>query len=491
MADPDQELDLDLIKRKTVSGVVTFTLRSFFIQAFTFFATFILTILLAPSVFGVFFVVSAILNLFVYFSDIGLAAALIQKKEKPTEEDFKTTFTIQQAMILSLVLIGLLFSKKIAGFYHLDDSGLWLLRVLIFSLSLSSLKTIPSIILERRLDFTKLIIPQIVEHIIFYSLAIILAYKGLGLASFTYSVLARGIVGLILIYIISPWKPGFSFSRKSAKNLVSFGLPFQANSVLALLKDDLLTVFLGKILPYAQVGYVGWAQKFAFVPLRFFMDNVIKVTFPAYSRLQENKNELGKAIDKSIFFVTFFVYPSVLGMMAIAKPFVDLIPKYNKWEPALPLLYFFGINALFAAVNTTLSNTLFAIGKPKIVLNLMVFWTILTWLSTYLLVIRFGYLGVGMASALVAGSTSVIIYFVKKNVPIQLIKNVSGPLLISILMFIVLIEFLKLLPVTFLSLALAILLGIILYSGLSLLIFRENLIKESRTVVAAFLGRKF
>lgn len=490
MADPEQELDLDLIRRKTVSGIVTFTLRSFFIQFFTFFATFVLTILLAPSVFGVFFVVSAILNLFVYFSDIGLAAALIQKKENPTETDLKTTFTIQQIIIFSLVSAGLLLSGKIAQFYHLDNSGLWLLRVLIFSLILSSLKTIPSIILERRLDFTKLVIPQIAEYIVFYSLAIFLAYRGLGLASFTYSVFARGIVGLILIYIISPWKPGFSFSRQSARNLVSFGLPFQTNSVLALLKDDLLTVFLGKILTYAQVGYVGWAQKFAFVPLRFFMDNVIKVTFPAYSRLQDNKKELGKAVDKSIFFVTFFVYPTIFGMMAIAEPFVSLIPKYNKWEPALPLLYLFGINAIFAAVNTTLTNTLFAIGKPKIVLNLMVFWTVLTWGSTYLLVLRFGYIGVGIASALVAASTTVTIYFVKKSIPVSLIKQFSGPLLISILMFIFLKKFLELFPNNALMLALAVILGIIIYSSFSLLIFRENLIRQSKTVLASFIGKK-
>ena len=83
MVNSDNLLDIELIKKRAISGVVTFTLRTFFIQAFTFFATFILTILLDPSIFGVFFVVSAILNLFVYFSDIGLAAALIQKKEEP------------------------------------------------------------------------------------------------------------------------------------------------------------------------------------------------------------------------------------------------------------------------------------------------------------------------------------------------------------------------------------------------------------------------
>ncbi len=81
MANPDFELDIELIKKKAISGVVTFTLRTFFIQIFTISATFALTILLSPSIFGIFFVVSAFINIFVYFSDIGLAAALIQKKK--------------------------------------------------------------------------------------------------------------------------------------------------------------------------------------------------------------------------------------------------------------------------------------------------------------------------------------------------------------------------------------------------------------------------
>ena len=68
MAEIDAVLDLELITRRAISGVVTFTLRTFFLQVFTLIATFILTVLLDPAAFGIFFVVSAILNLFVYFS---------------------------------------------------------------------------------------------------------------------------------------------------------------------------------------------------------------------------------------------------------------------------------------------------------------------------------------------------------------------------------------------------------------------------------------
>ena len=113
MANSNQKLDIELIKKKAISGVITFTLRTFFIQAYTFFATFILTILLSPEIFGIYFVVLALINLLIYFSDIGLAAALIQKKEEPTRKDLVTTFTIQQSIILILVVVGFIFSSKL------------------------------------------------------------------------------------------------------------------------------------------------------------------------------------------------------------------------------------------------------------------------------------------------------------------------------------------------------------------------------------------
>lgn len=481
-----QELDIELIKKKAISGVITFTLRTFFVQAFTFFATFILTILLAPEIFGIFFVVSAILNLLIYFSDVGLAAALVQKKEKPTREDLVSTFTIQQLIVFSLVIVGLIFSSKIADFYRLDNDGLLLLRVLIFSLVLSSLKTIPSILLERELNFTKLVVPQVAENIIFYLTAVILAYFNFKTASFTWAVLARGIVGLILIYILCPWRPAFGFNKQNIKSLTKFGIPFQINSILALLKDDLLTVFLGKFLTFTQVGYIGWAQKWAFIPLRFFMDNVNKVTFPAYSRLQSHGEDLTKAIDKSLFFVTYLVYPSIFGMVAIAPTLIAIIPKYGKWEPALPLLYLFGINVIFSAVSTTFTNVLFALGRPKIVLNFMVFWTIATWLLIYPLVKTFGFVGVGIASALVASTSLATIYFASREVKVKIGINVVGPLIASVVMFVYMQAVIKTLGMSIGWLIFTILSAVIIYFIASWLIFRNHLKENISTIISYF-----
>lgn len=482
-------LDIELIKKRAISGVVTFTLRTFFIQIFTYIAVFILTIILDDATYGIYVFVSALINIFIYFSDVGLAAALIQKKDELTQNDLKTTFTVQQIIVGTLVLIGLLLSSKIASFFNLDHQGLTLIRVLIFSLFLSSLKTIPSILLERKLNFTRLVVPQIAENVVFYTIAVILSISGFGIASFTWAVLARGFIGLLFIYILSPWKPTLGFDFQITKKLTMFGIPFQFNSILALLKDDLLIVILSKILTFAQIGYIGWSQKFAYLPLRLFMDSVNKVTFPAYSRLQEQKAELGKAIEKSLFFVTYLVYPSAFGIAAIAPAVIQIVPRYQKWEPALPLLYLFVINSLFSAVSTTFTNALFATGRPKIVLNFMIFWTAATWILTIPLVMRFGYTGVGIASAVVASTSLATIYFVKKEIRVSVSRSIFGPLLISIIMFFVVRSILSVVPENLFGLIFAIIFGAIIYLTVSFAILKKHLTEDIMIIIKALLNR--
>lgn len=264
----------------------------------------------------------------VYFSDIGLAGALIQKQEV-TDDDLATTFTIQQ--ILSLVLLGLGFvaGSFIAHVYSLSTAGIWLFRALLVSVFLSGLKTIPSVLLERKLDFIKVATVQIIETIIFYGLAVILAWKGFGVTSFTVAVLIRSLIGLLMIYILAPWKPKIGINKVSFKKLVSFGMPFQLNSLLGLVKDRMLVAYYGAILSPSNVGYLQWAERWSLFPLRMVVDNVSKVTFPAYSRLQEEKDHLIKAIEKSIFLPRFYLsgFNRVIGFSTSCFDSYSQIPK--------------------------------------------------------------------------------------------------------------------------------------------------------------------
>ena len=429
-----EELDIARITKKSIHGIFALTTRTFFIQVVTFVANLILTIILAPSVFGVFFVVSAAIAFLSYFSDIGLAAALIQKKENITEEDLKTTFTIQQILVLAVVIIALALSNLVGAFYNLGSDGVFLFQALAISFFLSSLKTIPSIILERNLSFEKLVIPQIVETLVFNIVVVTLAIKGFGVTSFAYAVLARGLAGLLTIYLISPWKAALGISKSSAHKLLSFGIPFQLNSFLALVKDDLLIVYLGKVLPLAQIGYIGFAQKWALMPLRLIMDNVIRITFPSFSRLQDEKDILGKAIEKSIFAACFIIFPALTGLVILSPYFINLIPKYIKWEPALMSLFFFSINAALSSISTPLTNALNATGKIKVTLYLMVFWTIATWVLTPILIVMYGFNGVAIASAIISLSVILVILIVKRYLRFNIVNATFYPFVSSVIM---------------------------------------------------------
>lgn len=477
-----EEIDIAVITKRSIKGVFALTSRTFLVQVVGFISNLLLTIFLSPSAFGVFFVVSAAIAFLSYFSDIGLAAALIQKKEAITEEELKTTFTIQQILVVTVSVIALFFSGSIASFYNLEAEGVFLLQALIISFFLSSLKTIPSVTLERDLRFEKLVIPQIVETLFFNVIAVTLAMKGFGITSFTFAVLARGIAGVIAIYIINPWRIGFSFSRVTARHLLSFGVPFQANSFLALIKDDLMIAYIGKVLPLAQVGYIGFAQKWSLTPLRLIMDNVIRITFPSFSRLQNEKDTLGKAMEKSIFASCFIVFPSLVGLCVMSPYFISIIPKYGKWEPAIFSLIFFSINAGLSCVSTPLTNALNSIGKIKISLYLMIFWTALTWILTPIAINNWGYNGFSIVSAVISFSVVGVIYIVKKHIPFSISRIVGypsvGAAVMGIFIYILSPYVVSSLP----SLLFMIMLGVVIYFFTMFILAKQQIIDDIRLI---------
>ena len=411
-----EDFDLQMVAKRSVSGIFALVSRTFFVQVLTVISNFVLTIYLQPSMFGIFFIVSTI-NIFLsYFQDIGLAALIVQKKEQPTVEELRTTFTIQQVLVLTIVIVAFLLSPVFVHIFHFSRDGLYVLYAYLFSFILSSLKTIPTVLLERRLDFHKLVIPQLAEGLVYSLSLIIFAVLGFGVNTFTIAILLRSIVGLPIIYYVQPWSIGYALNKKLIKELISFGSPFQGNSLLALLKDDLLNLYIASVLPLTQVGYIGFGQKWAAMPLRLVMDNVIKVTFPSYSRMQHDKEALRTLVEKSLYLIAFFIFPVVAGFIVFSKPLVELLPRYDKWEPAILALLFFSMNTLFASITVPLTNLLNAIGKVKIVLKYMVLWTLLNWGLTVLFIKLFGFNGVAAASFLVAASVILVLPQVKKYV---------------------------------------------------------------------------
>lgn len=432
--DAPSVLEFQEVKRRSVSGVLALISRTFMIQIISFVATLALTIFLDPNTYGVFYLVSSVVNFLGYFSDIGLAAALIQKKEGITKEDLATTFTIQQILVVSLLVLLFMISPFIRTQYQIDQAGMYLLYAMGVSLFLSSLKTIPSIMLEREIKFNKLILPQVLETLTFNSLAVILAWQGFGVTAFTFAVLGRGVVGLMAIYLVYPWRPSLGINRASLKHLLRFGLPYQANTFLAVLKDDGMTIILTKFIGTQGLGYIGWASRWAGLPLRIVMDNLTKVSFPAFARLQHDQEKLAHAVEISLKYMCLLAFPILAGMGFVALPMTYLIPRYAKWLPAIIPLYLYLYNSAWASLSTSLTNLLNATGHIKSTFKLMLMWTGLTWLTMPFLAIKLGYMGVAYATGLIATSSIVTIFMAKSHVNFNIFTIIRTPLSATFLM---------------------------------------------------------
>lgn len=237
------------IKKKTVLGSFSYFLRTGLLQAIGLGSTVVLSAYLSPEDFGTFGIVTVIIGILVFFSDVGLAAALIQKPTTPTIIEYRTAFTVQQllAWVIMGVVLVMISSGWITQFAGVDAK--WILLALGISFPLATLKTIPSIILERQLLFSRLVIPQIVEQLVFHSTLLYCAFSGIGVVMYAYAVLARSVAGVITMAVLQTWSFGFALNKNALKLLLGFGIQFQLNDLLARIKDQLYYLFLAGVLP--------------------------------------------------------------------------------------------------------------------------------------------------------------------------------------------------------------------------------------------------
>ena len=428
---------MSTVARRSAHGILALVSRTFLLNVVSFASSLIIFSVLTASDVGIYTAVVAIQRIISFFTDIGFGAALVQKREELKEEDLTTSFTVQLFLTLSVFATVLVLSSSILSFFHLNAVAGRLLIVLVLSIVLSSFKTIPSILLERKIEFQKLVIPQMTESIVFNVILIVMVLKGFGIDSFSVAFLVSSVISIPIYFYISPWKVRLGLNKSSLTHL-KFGFAYQMKNVLATVKDDLLTVLLTKFLSFAEIGYIGFAQRLSFFVFRYIVDSVTKVTFSTYSRVQDRLDILKKGIEKSLFFVSCTMFPILFGLIVTGGYIIEYFPKWHgKWEPAIISLIFFSLNAMVSSVSGILVNVLDASGRVKTTLKLMVMWTILTWVLTLIFIKLWGYNGVAIASFLVTLTIVITVQLARRVVDFAFFRNIYKPLISSVIMGIV------------------------------------------------------
>lgn len=467
------------LKKNTLISLLSLFFQSGYASLLGLVANLIVTIVLTPSLYGIYVLTLAIIPFLNFFSDIGLAASLVQKKEV-SPDDLKTTFTVQQLMILTVLTGAFFLTPVIRSFYDLPIEATYLFWAVLGSFFLSSLKTIPSILLERSVQFQKIVLVQIVESTIFYITISILAIMGMGLQTFTYAVLLRSAVGTSLMYTLSFWLPQIGISRTSLKQLLSFGVPFQTNVLLALIKDDLILFYLGKAVGMEGLAYIGWAKRWAESPIRIIMDNVSKVLFPVFARLQDERHRVGALITKVIRFQSLVLIPTFIGMGLLLDEMIQLIPKYNKWEPALPIFYLIAISAFLSSYSTPFTNLFNAVGKIRITFGFMLYWTVMSWILVPLLTGLFGLYGYPLSLILLSLSFVIVLRIARTIVAFSFVRSII-PAVVSGLIMGIAVYASRGLGVHWVGIGISIGVGVISYTGALWGIFRIHIARELYT----------
>lgn len=472
-------------KQKSIKSAMSLFFQSGYSALLGLVANLAITILLSQKIYGMYLTVLSMITFLNYFSDIGLAASLIQRKDL-SDDDIKTTFTTQQFLVVTLMAIGFFATHIVIPFYKLPIEGMYLYWALLAAFFISSLKTIPSVLLERHLQFQKLVLVQVVENTVFYASVVTLALMGYGLTSFTISVILRSLTGLVLLYSIAFWRPHFGFNKKSFHELIHFGLPFQGASMMALLKDDLLMLYLAKAIGFEALGLVGWAKKWADAPLRIVMDNISRVSFPLIARFQDDEAKLRRIAELIIENQTLLLAPVMVGAALTMHDVVLTIPKYLKWEAGVPLFAIFALSSLLLSISAPFMNVYNALGRARTTFIFMVVLTVSSWAATPFLIHINPQYGFPIAHLITSICLSPILILAHRSFHIHPVRAVYKPIVSASIMAFA-IMFIRTLihvggPV---GIGLNMAVGIPVYIGMLFYVFHLNIVAEFKKLYAA------
>lgn len=393
--------DIQIIKSKAIRSIGSLLYRQMAGKFISMAGSIFLARILSPDAFGLFAVLFFLLQFFTIFCDAGIGAALIQKKGRLTPDELTTSFWLLQ--LLAWCVVGLVFftAPYVVRFYPtLSSNSVIMIRVLACSLIPSTLKVIPGILLERNLDFTRIARIDIMETLVFQTIALGLAIRGFGAWSLVGAVIGKALTGVVLIYFITRWKPDGSISPVSIKSLIRFGIPFQGNSILTFIKDAVTPVFVGRVAGQVAVGYVNWAKTFAFMPL-MASDVFGRIAFPLFARIQQDKRLLERSVERAIRMLMLIMCPLTVLLLALGPQLTQVIFT-GKWMPGIGAFYFYCTAPLVIGVMMPLYSAILSLGQSAILLRLTAFYLVLEWGLGVPLVLNYGFTGIAMSQPVLA-----------------------------------------------------------------------------------------
>ena len=384
----------------------------------------VLARVLDPAEFGLFAFALLVVNLFDYVKDLGFGASVVQSR-RPWGDIAPTGLlvTVITGVVAAAILV--LTAPVLADVADRPELASPV-RALAVALVISAIGVVPQSALRRRLDFRGRLVPEAGGAAVKTVTAIALAFAGQGVWSLVYAQIL-GVTVTTVMY----WRAGgtglrFGFDRTVFGELLRFGLPVSAVTMVAYGIYNVDYLAIGSRLGDEALGLYTMAYRVPELLVLNLCIVVSDVLFSALSRLQDDSEALTRHYRGAVAWVVGLAAPVGLGLMVVADPLIRTLygERYAEAAPVLALI------SLFAVVYATSfhSGDVFkAIGRPGI----------LTALNVAKLVAMVGPVWWAAGRGIVAvGLTLVVIELASSGLRLWVLARVTGspmrPLLASI-----------------------------------------------------------
>ena len=174
-----------------------------------------------------------------------------------------------------------------------------------------------------------------------------------------------------MLWIIVKWHPKLVFSWKSFKALFSFGSKLLASALLDTVYNNVYSLVIGKVFSPSTLGVYSRASGLAEFPSSNITSVLQGVTFPVLSSIQNEEDRLADAYKRFIRISAFVVFPLMIGLAAVAEPFIQIVLT-DKWAGTIPLLQIICFAMMWYPVHAINLNILQVKGRSDYFLKLEV-----------------------------------------------------------------------------------------------------------------------
>ena len=355
---PEQSLSQRVVR----GGVWVFTLQ-IVNRGFSFVRLIIIARILVPHDFGLMGIALLTMATLNTFSQTGFNTALIQKKED-VESYLNSAWTITIIRGIILFIILYLIAPYAATFFKAPEAKP-IIQVIGFSILFQAFTNIGIIYFQKELEFNKQFVYQLSGTLANFIVAVSAVLILRNVWALVFGSLAGSFVGFIASYLIHPYRPHLSFHFGKAKELFGFGKWILGSSILIFLITQGDDAFVGKFLGVAALGFYQLAYRISNMPATEITHVISQVTFPAYSKLQDNIPKLREAYLKVLQVTAFLSFP-VAGLIFVLAPDFTRIFLGQKWMPAVPVMQVLAIFGATRALNATNGPIFYALRKPQV-----------------------------------------------------------------------------------------------------------------------------